>query len=80
VTPQLARKRARQLYGNHPAALALLLKAAHGPSEERRKRCAAALAMLDPDNDVDRLQLAALVAGTPRGHVTPVRPQRQKAA
>ena len=38
--------------GTHPAAVALILEAIHGSTEERRTRSAQALRWLDPQEDV----------------------------
>jgi len=51
---------ARELYGGHPAALALLESSVHGATDEERFRAAAALTALDPANEVTAVQRIAL--------------------
>lgn len=48
MTPQEALDIAARLYGDHPAAAALMLEAIHSSTEERRLRSALALRCLDP--------------------------------
>jgi hypothetical protein len=48
MTPEEAVEIARELYGDHPAAVALVMEALHGSTDERRRRSWRALLALDP--------------------------------